>query len=433
MDLSGQTYPEGWSIGAGQVADIQHTLLTEYGLGRPFVLLDDQARDKATILTDLEEEVFCDRLDQVESALLRIDALIARGRTLAGFLSYGAAPAFDRFAVRADLTELSGRPAPLLWFGVFGRQTSGPLPLGASLHECALAGGTRLESLVTQRDFEAGARSVLESIASGEIYQANLTFPTRTALRDPLATYCRIRSRAKAPLGAMIATGERHVLSFSPELFFRLEGNQLQARPMKGTRPRHPDPVRDRQLHDELLGSPKDRAENLMILDLLRNDMSRVSEPGSVRCPALFDIEGYPSVWQMTSTVRSRVRAGVGAMDILKALFPCGSIVGAPKIRASEVIARVETFGRGLYTGALGVLGKDRAMFNVAIRTMDVTGAGEGYTGRLDVGCGIVADSVPALEWEECLAKARFAGEVREPDLWATAPSFLPVMAMPYS
>jgi len=417
VDLSGRNCPEGWFIGSGTAAILQRTVQTEYALGRPFVLLDDQARDMATIFTGLEEEVRCDRLDQVEGALSRIDALIARGKTLSGFLSFAAAPAFDRFTVRADSVEPRGRPAPLLWFGVFARQTSGPLPLCASLSDSLCASETLLTSLVSQRDFETGVRSVLDSIESCEIYQANLTFPTRTILRDPLAYYRRVRSRAKAPLGAMIATSERHVLSFSPELFFRLEGSRLQARPMKGTRPRHLDPTRDRQLHDELLGSGKDRAENLMILDLLRNDMSRVSEAGSVRCPAIFDIEGYPSVWQMTSTVSSCVRAGVGPVDILRALFPCGSIVGAPKIRASEVIARVETFARGLYTGVIGVLGKDRTMFNVAIRTMDVTPAGEAYTGRLDVGCGIVADSVPALEWEECLAKARFAGEVVSPAL----------------
>ena len=216
----------------------------------------------------------------------------------------------------------------------------------------------------------------------------------------PLALYAAIRPRARAGWGGIVFTGEHWLLSFSPELFFTLEAGRVTARPMKGTAPAGSDP-------EALRGDPKQRAENLMIVDLLRNDLSRLSKPGTVKVPALFEVETYPTVLQMTSTVTGELEDGRGAVDLLETIFPCGSVTGAPKIRAMEIIAALEREQRGPYTGSIGRLAPDgEAAFNVAIRTLVLRG-GESVA-RLGLGSGIVADSVAADEWRECLAKGEF-------------------------
>ena len=199
---------------------------------------------------------------------------------------------------------------------------------------------------------------VLELIVAGDIYQANLTFPSTVAmLGDPAALYARLRTSAAAGYGALIDTGERQLLSLSPELFFALEGGQLTCRPMKGTARRGTDPAEDHALAADLQADAKQRAENLMIVDLMRNDLSRVAAAGSVQTPALFALETYPTIHQLTSTVTATLDDGRDAVDVLAALFPCGSITGAPKRRAMEVIAAVEGLPRGAYTGAIGRIG----------------------------------------------------------------------------
>ena len=205
----------------------------------------------------------------------------------------------------------------------------------------------------------------------------------------------------------MIRTGDRTILSFSPELFFSQVRGQLTARPMKGTATRDADPQADAAQARWLEEDEKQRAENLMIVDLLRNDLSRVSRPGSVIVPDLFRVETYPTVHQLVSTVRARVLPGLLPVDVLRILFPCGSITGAPKLRAMEIIDAVEPHSRGVYTGAMGWIDPEGdAAFNVAIRTLCVE---EGSNvGRLGLGSGIVADSQGSSEWAECLAKGRF-------------------------
>ncbi|HEX5181812.1 MAG TPA: aminodeoxychorismate synthase component I [Allosphingosinicella sp.] len=328
----------------------------------------------------------------------------------AGFIAYEAG-----LAIEPKLAPLRRAPAeadpPLLWFGLFERSEEvAPSDL---LPDPAGAWAGRPRPLVSRRDYEAKVAEVRAHILAGDAYQANLTFPAevRTA-GAPLALYAALRARALAGWGGIAWTGAHWLLSFSPELFFTLEQGRLTARPMKGTAPRAADPA---SLRDD----PKQRAENLMIVDLLRNDLARVSKPGSVAVPALFAVETYPTILQMTSTVTSELADGLAPADVLKALFPCGSITGAPKIRAMEIIAGLESGARGPYTGAIGRLAPDgEAAFNVAIRTL-VLRDGENVA-RLGLGSGIVADSVPADEWRECLAKGEFVETGRPFDLIET-------------
>ena len=239
-------------------------------------------------------------------------------------------------------------------------------------------------------------------ISAGDCYQVNLTFPVGfTAFGSPLALYARLRERQPVRYGGFVGDprpGGEAIVSLSPELFVERRGRHLRTRPMKGTAPRAWPPEHLRQ-------SVKDRAENLMIVDLLRNDLGRIALPGSVRVDRLFEIEAYPSVWQMVSEI-SATAAGDDLGDLLRAVFPCGSITGAPKIRAMQIAGELEADARGLYTGALGWLSPAGDLrLNVAIRTLELACGGEG---RLGLGSGIVADSEPEAEWRECLLKGAF-------------------------
>jgi para-aminobenzoate synthetase / 4-amino-4-deoxychorismate lyase len=215
-----------------------------------------------------------------------------------------------------------------------------------------------------------------------------------------------MRRQSAAGYGAIVATGDRTLLSFSPELFFTLEDRDLTCRPMKGTAARRGTAAEDRAAAAALARDAKQRAENLMIVDLMRNDMSRVAKPGSVTVPHLFTVETYPTIHQLTSTVTATLSEPRDAIDVLEALFPCGSITGAPKLRAMEIIADVEHGPRGVYTGSIGRIDTEGAAFNVAIRTLIVPAGASVAT--LGLGSGIVADSDPDEEWEECLAKGAF-------------------------
>ena len=210
----------------------------------------------------------------------------------------------------------------------------------------------------------------------------------------------------------MVATGDHTLVSLSPELFFGLDGDRLECRPMKGTARRDADPTTDRAAAAALAADPKQRAENLMIVDLMRNDLARVAVAGSVTVPELWMVETYPTVHQLTSTVTATLAPGRDATDVLAATFPCGSITGAPKVRAMAAIAAIEERARGPYTGAIGRIdaGGDAA-FNVAIRTLVLPEGTDAAT--LSLGAGIVADSDPAAEWAECLAKGAFVGDGR--------------------
>jgi para-aminobenzoate synthetase component 1 len=249
--------------------------------------------------------------------------------------------------------------------------------------------------------------TVKEHLARGDVYQVNLS--QRFAVRPtaaPQTLYARLRALSAAPFGAYLDCGELVVLSASPELFLRLDGDTIETRPMKGTRPRGATPAEDAALAAELRASAKDRAENVMIVDLLRNDLGRICVVGSVHVPELFVVEQYPTVHQLVSTVRGRLRPGLGAIDALRVCLPGGSVTGAPKLRAMEIITALEGRARGVYCGAIGYIGFDGAMCaSVAIRII-VLARGTAF---VQVGGGIVADSDPATEYAETLHKARGA------------------------
>lgn len=372
----------------------------------PFVLLDDARPDgRARLYAHPVEIVEARSVAEIPAALARIRA---SGRYAAGYLTYEAGAAFEPQgripAVPAD--------APLLWFGLFDRYDEIDVP--AALPDPAGAWAGPPEPHIGRTRYGEQFARVIDLIQAGDIYQANLTF--RAAVRwagEPAALYALLRARAAAGHGALIATGERWMLSLSPELFFSLEQGVLTARPMKGTALRGATEAEDRALAEALAADPKQRAENLMIVDLMRNDLGRVARPGSVAVPQLFEVERYPTVHQLVSTVTARLEEGLDAIDALSALFPCGSITGAPKIRAMQVIGEVEHAPRNLYTGSIGRIDPDgSASFNVAIRTLSIDSADAPAV--LGLGSGVVADSQVDEEWAECLAKGAFvtAGEI---------------------
>jgi para-aminobenzoate synthetase / 4-amino-4-deoxychorismate lyase len=387
----------------------------------PFVLLDDASGApgaQARFYRDPVEIVTARTPAEVRAALERLRRL--DGLHAAGMLAYEAGFALEpRLAPLA--LEAGEGDLPLLWFGLF--ESCDIVPAAAIpsvLPDPAGAWTTPARPLVEQADYEAGVGAVKAHIEAGDIYQANLSFAAelRTA-GHPAAIYARLRARARAGHGALLFTGEHWLLSLSPELFFTLEKDRFTARPMKGTAARLPDPAADRAEAAALREDPKQRAENLMIVDLLRNDLSRVSRPGSVTVPALFEVETYPTVHQLTSTVTSELAPGLGPVDALQALFPCGSITGAPKIRAMEIIAGLERRVRGAYTGSIGRIDPNGdAAFNVAIRTLTLRDGGD--RAALGLGAGIVADSRPADEWRECLAKGAFVSSPPRFDLIET-------------
>ena len=376
--------------------------------GQPFVLLDDAgAGGRARLYRAPEAVIEARTLEEVRPALERLRGC---GREAAGFIGYEAG-----YALEPKLAPLAAPPRrdepPLLWFGLFAG--SDEIDAATWLPDAAGAWAGRPVPRIARNDYLAAVEQIGEHILAGDVYQANFTFRCDVATAGhPLALYAGIRERAQAGWSAIVFTGEHWLLSFSPELFFTLEGGRITARPMKGTAPAGSDPA---ALRDD----PKQRAENLMIVDLIRNDLSRVSLPGTVEVPELFAVETYPTVLQMTSTVTATLEPGLDAADLLGATFPCGSITGAPKIRAMEIIAGLEAEPRGAYTGSIGRVAPDgAAAFNVAIRTL-VLRDGESRA-TLGLGSGIVADSVPAEEWRECLAKGAFVETGRSFDLIET-------------
>ncbi len=371
-------------------------------LDAPFVLLDD-ARDggaAARLYTAPVGIVAAYTPQEVVPALERLRQARRDGLHAAGLIAYEAGAALEPNVPAAAID------GPLLWFGLF--QDYRTLAVDAMLPDPAGAWIGALQSELDEARHAAQFAVVKALIAAGDLYQVNLSFrATAKVAGDPLALYAGLRARSRAGWGAVVATGETTILSLSPEMFFALDAGRLTAKPMKGTARREGDAAADARAAQDLRDDPKQRAENLMIVDLMRNDLSRVARPGSVAVPLLFAVEPYPTVHQMVSTVTADLAEGRDAVDVLAALFPCGSITGAPKIRAMQAIADIEDSARGLYTGAIGRLDADGdAMFNVAIRTLTWPRGSDHVT--LGIGSGIVADSVAADEWDECLAKAAF-------------------------
>ncbi|MBB3957002.1 aminodeoxychorismate synthase component I [Novosphingobium sediminicola] len=411
----------------------------------PFVLLDDARRNgasgadegRARLYTNPREIIIARRPEEVAPALARIEALIGQGYACAGHFGYEAGLALEpRLAQLA--AARSGADGPLVWMGAFdgwqdmsGAQVSEWLAGQAQFDPAPRIGP--MVPAIGPGAYTSAFDHIAEAIRAGDIYQANFTFPLAGPWAgDPLALYAQLRSSGGGGHGGILFDGQYWLLSLSPELFFEAQGRDLRAKPMKGTRPRGATPDADAALARELVESIKDRSENLMILDLMRNDIARVSDAGSVRVDAPFAIESYPTVHQMVSTVTARLEEGRSLVDVIRALFPCGSVTGAPKIRAMELIHAHERDPRGIYCGSLGHIDPPDALnstgsasFNVAIRSLRLAPDGKAVLG---VGSAVVADSVAIDEWRECLVKGGFVHQPA-PDKMIAAFDLIETMA----
>jgi para-aminobenzoate synthetase / 4-amino-4-deoxychorismate lyase len=361
------------------------------------------------------------KLDEIPEVFSRIEEALRKGNFVAGYFSYESGEHFERALSASN----SPQNMPLAWFGVFARpcifnhrsgSIDGVLPEGFS---DGLRNDTRFAISGIQFDlaedlYSSKIETIHEYIRSGETYQVNLTDKlTFKYSGSPIAMYKAFVARQPVPYSAYIHLGDQHILSFSPEMFFRIRNSEIVARPMKGTAQRGRTTEEDARIAEWLKNDSKNRSENVMIVDLLRNDLGRICEFGSMRADELFSVEKYDTLFQMVSTVSGKLRPGLAWYDIFKSIFPSGSITGAPKIRTMQIIKQLERQPRGVYTGAIGFFAPSGdSVFNVAIRTVLLNGG----HGEMGIGGGITIDSRQQEEYQECLLKAKF--------LTHTLPSF---------
>ena len=351
-------------------------------------------------------------IDEVKPVLEAVHAAAEAGHWCVGHVRYEAAPAFDA------ALQVHAADGPLVWFEVHdGAPSAWPSAEAAGPAE---ARATWLPTLA-RPDFDAAIARIHQAIGDGELYQVNYTAPWMgTVTGEGAALFDALLRAQPGGYAACFTAGEEQVLSVSPELFFDWQasaaGGSILARPMKGTAARGATPALDVAAAERLRASPKERAENVMIVDLLRNDLSRIAEPHTVRVPELFHTQALPTVWQMTSDVQARTRSGLRLPDVFAALFPCGSVTGAPKVRAMQLIRELERQPRGIYCGAIGVVRPDgrggiAATFNVPIRTVVMRGT----QARCSIGSGITASAEAGAEWQEWLHKQAFLARASEP------------------
>lgn len=353
-----------------------------------YVLLDDQATHRQLYFTDPVDLITFRAGESVSHFFDLIEAALAQEYWVAGIFEYEFGAALE-----LKLRSIADPDHVLVRLGVFKPPSDHP-PIGCLYR--ASPPEVKLGPDWTELDYLPRYDKVQNYLRAGDVYQVNLTFPMRgTTTADAHALYAGFRRRQPGRYGGIVSLGGADVISFSPELFFKRRGQEMRMRPMKGTRPKTSD--------DDMTLDTKSRAENLMIVDLLRNDLSRLCEPGTVKVPELFAIEEYPTLVQMTSQVTGTLKDNVRWEDIFRALFPCGSVTGAPKIRAMEIIHELEAGPRGPYCGAVGYIGPHGdASFSVAIRTATLSNEHIRY----DVGSGVVLDSDGSDEYHECLLKA---------------------------
>ncbi len=391
-------------------ADGTRVNASEARLEETFVLLDNSAGTGAPTLlfSNPKEIVSAMTPDEVGPALARLEAAAAEGLHAAGFFAYELGYVLES-KIRDLLPE--GRNVPLLWFGLYDApRAMSEAEVDHWLGTHTKSGSYQFTSVTTawsQEEYEARFAAVQEKIRAGDIYQLNLTFKARFRLEgSPLTFYRDMRRRQRVAYAGIVDTGEVTVLSASPELFIEKDDRVVSTRPMKGTAPRAGTPEADAEARRVLSTDVKQRAENLMIVDLMRNDLGRIAEVGSVGVTDLFTVETFRTLHQMTSGVEATLKEGLGLGDLVRAIFPPGSVIGAPKIRAMELIRDYETEPRGVYCGAIGhITPGGAALFNVAIRTPVIFRGGQGEMG---IGSGVVYDSVGAKEYAECLLKMKF-------------------------
>lgn len=360
----------------------------------------------------------------VAALFVEIEEAVEQEHFAAGFFAYECGQCFEPTAALRP-----GRESDLLaWIGVyqdcyrFDHLTGKFLDAVPAAVSVATPVNPRMAAPTSsfgldQREYSARISRIHEWIGAGDVYQLNFTFPVYLETDEkPAELYARLVSAQPVDYGAFLhCQNGRHLLCLSPELFFRLEDiggkRQITAQPMKGTARRGRTISEDREIAAGLADDPKNRAENVMIVDLIRNDLGRICAFGSVRVDALFDLKRYSTLWQMTSTVTGELRPEIGYSQIFRALFPCGSITGAPKVRAMQLLAQIEDEPRGVYTGAIGFFSREQTVFNVAIRTLTL----ENGTAVMGVGGGIVIDSEAEAEFRECRLKAEFLMRRTEP------------------
>lgn len=352
-------------------------------------------------------------IDKVPFLFSRIEECLKKNYYLAGYLCYEYGYHFEKsfHNLKFDFNY------PIAWFGVY----EGPIVFNHltgkfenhapadDIEKEFLLDEFKLENLefnIPEPEYIWKVEKIKDYIAQGDVYQINFTGKYKLKFSgSPIALYDSLKKKQNVPYGAFIDTDGLLILSLSPELFFELEGNRMTTKPMKGTACRGKTLEEDGFSKEALRNDGKNRAENLMIVDLLRNDIGRISKSGSVRVRELFSVEKYQTLFQMTSTVEGRIRENVNFYELFKAIFPGGSVTGAPKIRAMEIINELEIEPRGIYTGSIGYISPERkAVFNIAIRTVVI----RGDEGEMGTGSGVVWDSNPEAEYEECKLKANF-------------------------
>ncbi|WP_275785029.1 aminodeoxychorismate synthase component I [Pararhizobium gei] len=371
-----------------------------------FVLFRDDSANRTTVFAEPSRVISAHTAAEFRSGLIELEKAKAEGKWLAGFMSYEAGYLFEE---KLAPFAKGNRRTPLMSFGVFDSPAD-----GHALSEPQRR--TENEPFITKAqaawDFETYKNRfdrLLNHLKMGDCYQANLTMQVTAHWKgDPVAAFWSLIERQPVKYGALVSLDGPILLSRSPELFFRVDTDGwIETHPMKGTAPRGATPGEDEALIREMREDPKSQAENRMIVDLLRNDISRITQVGTLDVPRLFDIETYPTVHQMVSHVRAKLLPDIGISGIFEALFPCGSVTGAPKMRAMEILHDLEDGPRDAYCGAIGFIAPDGTMrFNVAIRTLSLFPDGEAI---FNVGGGIVFDSKAESEYDECLLKARFA------------------------
>jgi para-aminobenzoate synthetase/4-amino-4-deoxychorismate lyase len=374
-----------------------------------WVLFDDARPSGASprLYREPDRVIVAQELAEILPALEQVRAGLRAGKHAAGYLAYEAGYAFDP-KLHASARKCRG---PLLHFGLFSGFETPDLSTLLPSPDGAFVGGPKPR--ISRSDYMVAVEKVREHLFAGDYYQANLTFGCDIAVSgDPLAVYARLRRSAQAGWGGVLKHDGIAIISLSPEQFFTIRDGVIEARPMKGTAPRRPDPDADLAEAAMLAADEKQRAENLMIVDLMRNDLAKVSVAGSVDVPELFAVETYPTLHQLVSRICSRLRVGCDAVDVLCTIFPCGSVTGAPKVAAIDALTRLEPEPRGAYTGSMGWIEPHRygdpgdAAFNVLIRTLEWHGGST--KARLGLGSGLVVDSEPGNEWVECLLKGDF-------------------------
>lgn len=393
-------------------------LLNHLSTERDFVFLDTSKttpEENRSLLFTNPQAVLTFSADQDPAAFFdTAQGHLNQGYFLAGWLAYEFGYALEPSLAPllatlggSRLAHLGVYPAPLSIDHSIPRQESPPPPFAARPDQ--LLGQHQITNLrpnLTPADYFATLRRIKNYIEAGDTYQVNYTLKLLFDFTgSPESLYRELRANQPVSYGAYLNLGGQRILSFSPELFFRKGASHCQVRPMKGTMPRGRTPDEDRLLAATLQNDPKNRSENVMIVDLLRNDLGRLSAMGGVEITSLFTVETFATLHQMTSSITGQIDDQVGLAELFKALFPCGSVTGAPKIRTMEIIHELEPYPRGLYTGGIGYISPTGdAMFNVPIRTVVL----DGNHGEMGIGSGIVHDSSPEAEWQECLLKGQF-------------------------